>query len=246
MSVRIHAAAAALLITSCLFQTPALAQLTAEEQVAAQNFNGIDIAGDSTGSSQNNSLNAGMQNFGQGMNAGQNGFNNSNQRMYGGISSQLNSQNTQLGQSGMFNNGAQNNGMSNGIDNNMFGMNSSMSGVANSGLNGMNGFANNGINETNGMNGGMNNSAMQNGFSNGMCNGMSDAMPNGMNNNGGGIVQSIGNSIMSDPKMMQRAVGVAGAAALLGVFVGNGGVGGLMRSAGMDNSRHIRGPGGGY
>ncbi len=249
MSVRIQIAAAALLITSCLFQSPAFAQLTAEEQVAAQNFNGIDIAGDSTGSSPNNGLNSGMQNgqnFGQGMNAGQNGFNNnSNTMMYGGISSQLNSQNTQLGQAGMFNNGTQNNGMSNG----MSGMNSSMNGSANSGLNGMNGFANNGINgmnAMNGMNGGMNNSAMQNGFSNGMCNGMSDAMPNGMNNNGGGIVQSIGNSIMSDPKMMQRAVGVAGAAALLGVFVGNGGVGGLMRSAGMDNTRHIRGPGGGY
>ncbi|HNB24905.1 MAG TPA: hypothetical protein PKZ32_20960 [Candidatus Melainabacteria bacterium] len=63
---------------------------------------------------------------------------------------------------------------------------------------------------------------------------------------GGDIVQSIGNTLMNDPKMMQRAVGVAGAAALFGLFVTNGGVGGMMRSAGMDNTRHIRGPGGGY
>jgi hypothetical protein len=77
-------------------------------------------------------------------------------------------------------------------------------------------------------------------------NGFSNEMSGNMNNNGGGIVQTIGNCIMNDPKMMQRAVGVAGAAALLGVFVSNGGIGGMMRSAGMDNTRHIRGPGGGY
>ncbi len=253
MSVRIQTAAAALLITACLFQTPAFAQLTAEEQVAAQNFNGIDIAGDSAGSLQNNGSNAGMQNgqnLGQGTNAGQYGFNNGNNMMHGGISSQLNSQNTQLGQPGMFNNGAQNNGMGNGINGGMAGINGGMTGM-NNGMAGMNkGMAGTGINNNmngmmnngmNGMNGGMNNGMMQNGFANDTSNGMPNGMSNGMNNNGGGIVQSIGNCIMSDPKMMQRAVGAAGAAALLGVFVGNGGVGGLMRSAGMDNTRHIRG-----
>ncbi len=250
MSVRIQTVAAALLITACLFQTPAFAQLTAEEQVAAQNFNGIDIAGDSSSPSQHNGLNAGVQtgqNFGQGINNSPNGFNSN--MMHGGISSQLNSQNTQLGQTGMFNNAGATNGMNNGMMQNGFsndmsngmsigGTNYNMSGMMNHGMNAMNGM--------NGMNSGMNNGMLQNGFSNDMTNGMANGMSNGMNNSSGGIVQSIGNCIMSDPKMMQRAVGAAGAAALLGVFVGNGGVGGLMRSAGMDNTRHIRGPGGGY
>lgn len=223
MPARIQATAAALLIASCLVQTPVFAQaaqnqqLTAEEQIAAQNFNGIDIVGDSLGASQNNGMSAGMpngQNFNQSMNGNQNAFNNS--MMHTGLSSQLNSQNTQLGQANMFNNSTMN---GNGCMNNN-GMNN--------GMNSMN----------NGMNGGMmNNGMMQNGCSNDMSNGM---------NNGGGMVQTIGNCIMSDPKMMQRAVGVAGAAALLGVFVSNGGVGGMMRAAGMDNTRHIRGSVVGY
>ena len=243
MSVRIQAAAAALLIASCLIQTPVFAQtvqnqsLTAEEQIAAQNFNGIDIVSDSLGTSLNGGMNAGMptgQNFNQGMTGNQNALNNS--MMHNGLSSQLNSQNTQLGQASMFNNSAtygngcmNNNGMSNGTNNCI--NNNAMN-------NGMNSGMNNGMNGMNAMNNGMNNVMMQNGFSNDMS--------GNMNNNGGGIVQTIGNCIMSDPKMMQRAIGVAGAAALLGVFVSNGGVGGMMRSAGMDNTRHIRGPGGGY
>jgi len=233
MSVRIQATAAALLIASCLVQTPVFAQaaqnqqLTAEEQIAAQNFNGIDIVGDSLGPSQNNGTNAGMPNgqgFNQGMNLNQNAFNNS--IMQNGLSSQLNSQNTQLGQTNMFNNSGTNGCMNN----------NGMNGAMNNGMSSMN----NGINAMNGnggMNGMINNGMMQNGYSNDMSNGM---------NNGGGMVQSIGNCIMSDPKMMQRAVGVAGAAALLGVFVSNGGVGGMMRAAGMDNTRHIRGSVVGY
>lgn len=240
MSVRIQAAATALLIASCLIQTPVFAQvaqnqgLTAEEQIAAQNFNGIDIVGDSLGTSQNNGMNSGMpngQNFNQGMNGNQNPLDNS--MMHNGLSSQLNSQNTQLGQANMFNNSAMNgngclnnNGMNNGMQNSMNTMNNGM----NNGMNAMN----NGMNGMNAMNNGM------------MQNGCGNDMSGSMNNNGGGIVQSIGNCIMSDPKMMQRAVGVAGAAALLGVFVSNGGVGGMMRAAGMDNTRHIRGSVVGY
>ncbi len=229
MSVRTKATAAALLIATCLIQAPVLAQgLTAEEQVAAQNFNGIDISGDSTGTTQSFSSNAGMQNgqnLNQSMNNNQNAFNNS--MMNNGLSSNLNSQNTQLGQASMLNNSGMN-GSNNAMNGGM-NMNNGMNG----GMNAMNGGMN-------AMNGGMDgtNGNMQNGFSNDMS--------NGMQNNSGGIVQSIGNCIMSDPKMMQRAVGVAGAAALLGVFVGNGGIGGMMRSAGMDNTRHVRGPGGGY
>ncbi len=133
-----------------------------------------------------------------------------------------------------------------GMNNGMVGMNNGMScnGMMNNGMNSMNGGMNTGMMQ-NGFSNDMSN-GMQNGMPNGMPNGMSNGMSNGMNNSGGGIVQSIGNCIMSDPKMMQRAVGAAGAAALLGVFVGNGGVGGLMRSAGMDNTRHIRGSVVGY
>ncbi|MCA9804561.1 MAG: hypothetical protein KC777_21470 [Cyanobacteria bacterium HKST-UBA02] len=42
----------------------------------------------------------------------------------------------------------------------------------------------------------------------------------------------------------KRAIGLIGATALMGAFVQNGGVGGLMKSLGMDNQRHIRGNGG--
>lgn len=42
----------------------------------------------------------------------------------------------------------------------------------------------------------------------------------------------------------KRAIGLMGATALMGAFVQNGGVGGLMKSLGMDNQRHIRGNGG--
>lgn len=38
-----------------------------------------------------------------------------------------------------------------------------------------------------------------------------------------------------------QAVGAMGAAALLGTFLTNGGVGGMMKSVGWDNSRHMRG-----
>ncbi len=38
-----------------------------------------------------------------------------------------------------------------------------------------------------------------------------------------------------------RAIGAIGAAALVGTFLGNGGVGGVMKSVGWDNSRHTRG-----
>ncbi|MBX9692810.1 MAG: hypothetical protein K2Z81_10530 [Cyanobacteria bacterium] len=44
-----------------------------------------------------------------------------------------------------------------------------------------------------------------------------------------------------------KTVGVVGATALMGAFMQNGGVGGMLRSAGWDNHRHIRGQSiGGY
>jgi hypothetical protein len=44
-----------------------------------------------------------------------------------------------------------------------------------------------------------------------------------------------------------RAVGAIGAAVLMGSFLQNGGVGGMLRSVGWDNKRHIMGPSiGGY
>jgi len=226
MSVRTRTAAAMILATLAL-NAPALAQgvngqLTADEQIAAQNFNGIDISTDSLGSPAGSTLNG---TSGQISNSNANGaFNNS--MCQNGLSTNLNSQNTQLGQGNTFGNAALNNGCSNEMN----GMNQTSA---------MNGYAQ--MNAMNGM------SNMNNGFNNGMNNMAGGMMQNtGMNNNSGGIAQTIGNTIMNDPKMMQRAVGVAGAAALFGLFVTNGGVGGMMRSAGMDNTRHIRGPGGGY
>lgn len=41
-----------------------------------------------------------------------------------------------------------------------------------------------------------------------------------------------------------QAVGAIGAAALLGTFLSNGGVGGMIKSVGWDNSRHMRGASG--
>lgn len=49
------------------------------------------------------------------------------------------------------------------------------------------------------------------------------------------------------PEMMKKAVGVMGAAALVGVFVKSGGLKGVTRSMGWDNRRRIRGSSiGGY
>jgi hypothetical protein len=246
MSVRTRTAAA-MLLASLAINTPALAQgvngqLTAEEQVAAQNFNGIDICGDSLGSPTGSSSNGAS---GQGFNSNNNGaFNNSLSQ--NGLYTNLNSQNTQLGQGNSFGNGAINNGSSNAMSS-MNGINSmnTMNGSAQ--MNVMNGMSNMNSGMFNGSNDGMNN--MSNGMTpqnsmNNMAGGM--VQNNGMNSNSGGIAQTIGNTLMNDPQMMQRAVGVAGAAALFGLFVGNGGVGGMMRAAGMDNTRHIRGSVVGY
>jgi hypothetical protein len=41
-----------------------------------------------------------------------------------------------------------------------------------------------------------------------------------------------------------QTVGAIGAAALLGTFLNNGGVGGMIKSVGWDNSRHMRGASG--
>lgn len=41
---------------------------------------------------------------------------------------------------------------------------------------------------------------------------------------------------------LKRTVGALGAAAVMGVFLQNGGIGGALRSMGWDNTRHIRGP----
>lgn len=55
------------------------------------------------------------------------------------------------------------------------------------------------------------------------------------------------NQMQLSNKSMQKAIGVVGAAALMGMFVKNGGIGGLTRSMGWDNKRHIRGSSiGGY
>lgn len=43
-----------------------------------------------------------------------------------------------------------------------------------------------------------------------------------------------------------QAIGAIGAAALLGTFITNGGVGGMMKSVGWNNTRHIRGASIGY
>jgi len=212
MSVRVRIAAATCIVSLCLVQIPAFGQqLTKEEEVAAQNFNGIDIP-NSPPLTQQNAMGTAMSN-GQSLNpdynsgANQNVFSNS--MMQNGLQSHLSNQNTQLGQA-TFN-------TSNMGGNCNVGMNSGANYGMNAPMNGMNSVVN-GANNNN------NNPAMNN----------------------GGLAQSIGNCLMNDPKMMQRAVGVAGAAALLGVFVGNGGIGGMMRSAGIDNTRHIRGSVVGY
>lgn len=247
MSVRTRTAAA-MLLASLAMNTPALAQgvngqLTAEEQVAAQNFNGIDICGDSLGSPGGFSPNGAS---GQGFNSNANGaFNNSISQ--NGLYTNLNSQTTQLGQANAFGNGVINDGSSNAM-NSMNGMNT-MNGSAQ--MNVMNGMSsmNNSMNSGmfNSSNNGINNMSSGMMQQNGMNNVAASTMQNnGTNSNGGGIAQTIGNTLMNDPQMMQRAVGVAGAAALFGLFVGNGGVGGMMRAAGMDNTRHIRGSVVGY
>ncbi|MBX9949500.1 MAG: hypothetical protein K2Y39_10055 [Candidatus Obscuribacterales bacterium] len=233
MSVRTRTFAVAVILATSLCQSAAIAQmgnqLTAEEQVAAQNFNGIDIVGDSFGTPASpNSSNTTGQNF----STSTNGSFNRN-IVQNGFSTNLNNQNTQLGQTNAF---SLNNCYSNGI-NSMTDMN---------GASGMSGAS--GMNTTNNMNNGMPNT-LNNGMNNGLQQNIGMMQNSGINNGSAGngdIVQSIGNTIMNDPKMMQRAVGVAGAAALFGLFVTNGGVGGMMRSAGMDTTRHIRGPGGGY
>lgn len=234
-----------MLLASLAMNSPALAQgvngqLTAEEQVAAQNFNGIDICGDSLGSPSAPNPNGAS---GQGFNSNANGaFNNSLSQ--NGLYTNLNSQNTQLGQA--FGNGVMNNVSSNATSsiNGTNGMNT-MNGSAQ--MNVMNGMNNMNSGMFNGSNGGMNNMASGMMQQNGMNNMAGSMMQNnGMNSNNGGIAQTIGNTLMNDPQMMQRAVGVAGAAALFGLFVGNGGVGGMMRAAGMDNTRHIRGSVVGY
>lgn len=53
----------------------------------------------------------------------------------------------------------------------------------------------------------------------------------GSNNGGTGL----------NTPLNSRAIGAIGAAALVGTFLGNGGVGGMIKSVGWDNSRHTRG-----
>lgn len=246
MSVRTRTAAA-MLLASLAMNMPALAQgvngqLTAEEQVAAQNFNGIDICGDSLGSPIAPNPNGAS---GQAFNSNANGAFNSSLSQKG-LYTNLNSQNTQLGQGNALGNGAMNNGSSIATSS-MNGTNitNTMNGSAQ--LNVMNGMSNMNSGMFNGSNGGINNMSSGMMQQNGMNNMAGGMMQNaGMNSNNGGIAQTIGNTLMNDPQMMQRAVGVAGAAALFGLFVGNGGVGGMMRAAGMDNTRHIRGSVVGY
>ncbi|MDZ4835858.1 MAG: hypothetical protein SGJ27_18930 [Candidatus Melainabacteria bacterium] len=56
----------------------------------------------------------------------------------------------------------------------------------------------------------------------------------------GGNGQS-SNASANGGQISTRAIGAIGAAALVGTFLGNGGVGGMMKSTGWDNSRHTRG-----
>lgn len=215
---RVRVTAALLIFMACSSPIPVFAQnaqpsgqLSLEEKVAAQNFNGIDIVGDSLGTASNNAqpsmMNskfgqvAGLGNqFNSGLNMQNNSSNSGSQNSF---SSQMNGQNPQLGQ------------MNAADVTNEIGMN--------------NGFRNQGANI-------------------GTINASEANAANSINvqPTGGGLLQTLGSNIMNDPKTMQRALGVAGAAAIFGVMMGGGGVGGMMRSAGFDNTRHVRGPGGGY
>lgn len=56
------------------------------------------------------------------------------------------------------------------------------------------------------------------------------------NSGNGGDAAAIGGGQIST-----RAIGAIGAAALVGTFLSNGGVGGMIKSVGWDNSRHTRG-----
>jgi hypothetical protein len=81
----------------------------------------------------------------------------------------------------------------------------------------------------------MQGNSMQNGCQHGSC----QHATGGGGAGGGG---ALGNGIST------QAIGAVGAAALLGTFLTNGGVGGMIKSVGWDNSRHMRGAsiGGGY
>lgn len=67
---------------------------------------------------------------------------------------------------------------------------------------------------------------------------------------GGGHAQTqaaVQNNNADGGQISTRAIGAIGAAALMGTFLSNGGIGGMMKSVGLDNSRHIRGASiGGY
>lgn len=76
-----------------------------------------------------------------------------------------------------------------------------------------------------------NNATMCNGNHMMHCNGMHCQGQAPSNNNG---------------QMNTQIIGAVGAAVMLGSFIQNGGIGGVMRSVGWDNRRRILGPGGGY
>ncbi len=55
-----------------------------------------------------------------------------------------------------------------------------------------------------------------------------------------------GNGMQGGGGLNTQAIGAIGAAALVGTFLQSGGVGGMLRSVGWDNKRHVRGAAIGY
>lgn len=86
--------------------------------------------------------------------------------------------------------------------------------------------------------------ASQNFTAGAVCN---HATASGANNTQGccqhahGNANSTANNTGLNAPLNTRAIGAIGAAALVGTFLSNGGVGGMIKSVGWDNSRHTRG-----
>jgi hypothetical protein len=204
--------------------------------------NGVDIINESmkyhnSAAMQpfNNQMNGGMLgNYGQMQNgAGQINFN-----AYG-MQNGINSMNSSNGMNAMGMNGMGMSGMNNGMMNN---------GMSNNPMRGAGNFV---------MPAGGNPMAMQGQMMNGCptcihqshcCghgNGMNSGMMNsGMMNNG---MMNNGMSNGSQDGINTQALGVMGAATLMGVFMQKGGVGGILQDMNWDGSRHVRGSSiGGY
>jgi len=71
---------------------------------------------------------------------------------------------------------------------------------------------------------------------------MQQQMPSSNGGDLGGLASMFGLENGNNGQMMTQAIGAVGAAALLSNFLGNGGVGGTIRSLGWNNTRIRRGP----